>query len=156
MSAVTGILLFAFAVFMFGVALVAARKPNAPDWLTDGFGASLITITTIALAVTGLGLIGQFAASYGREALGAKEIVLISTSMILLVGIFVGIVKALRRSANAGTPSVADAPSALVGHTVTALVKEEEGGPSMPVEHDPSGSGGRKGGRKRLASKRAA
>jgi hypothetical protein len=152
MSAVTGIVLFAFAVFIFGVALIMARKPNPPAWLTEGSAGSLITITTIAFAVTGLGLVGQFAASYGREPLGAKEIVLISISVMLLIVILTGIVKALRRSATTGVPqgsAVGNAPSALVESPVTAL---EQGGPSMPVKHDPS----RSGGRKRPAPKRAA
>jgi hypothetical protein len=145
MSAVTGIVLFALAVFIFGVALVVARKPNAPAWSTEGLAGSLITITSIALTVMGLGLVGQFAVSYGREPLGAKEIVLISISVMLLVGVFVGVVKALRRSTR-----IAVAPPTLVESAVAALVKEE--GPSIPVKHDPS----RTGGRKRFSSKRAA
>lgn len=141
MSAVTGIVLFAFAVFVFGVALVAARKPNAPGWLTDGFAGSLIAITTIALAATGLGLVGQFAASYGREALGPKEIVMITTSVMLLVSVLAGIVKALRRSATlavADKSSIAGTASPLAESAVTTIRKEE--GPPMPVEHGPSSS----------------
>lgn len=153
MSAVTGILLFAFAVFIFGVALVAARKPNAPNWLTEGFAGSLITITATALAVTGLGLIGQFAASYGREALGTKEVVLISINVILLIGIFVGIVKALRRSATiavAEPSSVGNAPSVAADSSVAVSVKEEE--PSMAIKHGPS----RSSRRRRFGTKHAA
>ena len=151
MSAVTGIVLFALAVLIFGVALVVARKPNAPEWLTEGFAGSLITITSIALAVTGLGLVGQFATSYGREPLGAKEIVLISISVTLLIGVFAGIVRALRRSATGSfseTASVGSVPSALKEPAVTALAKDQDG----PATHDPSHSGRRK----RFTSKRAA
>jgi hypothetical protein len=110
--------------------------------LTDGFAGSVITITTIALAVTGLGLVGQFASSYGREALGPKEIVMISTSVMLLVGVFAGIVKALRRSATlavAERSSIADTAAPLVESDVTTIRKEE--GPPIPVEHGPSSSG---------------
>ena len=144
MSAVIGIVLCVLAVLIFGAALVVARKPGAPGWLTEGFGGSLITITAIAFAVTGLGLVGQFAASYGREPLGAKEIVLISISVILLVVVFVGVVKALRRST---TMAIA---SSIPVKPDTTTVNEER--PFVPLEHDPS----RSGGRKRFNSKRAA
>ena len=151
MSAVTGILLFALAVLTFGVALVAARKPNAPAWLTEGFAGSLITITTIAFAVTGVGLVGQFAVSYGREPLGVKELVLISISLILLIAVFTGLVRLVRRPAVVETPAVDTAPSVVANAAVTVLLKDEEG-PPMPVKHGPSRSGRRKG----VAPKRAA
>lgn len=142
MSAVIGIALFVLAVLIFGVALIVARKPNAPSWLIEGFGGSLITITSIAFAVTGFGLAGQFVASYGREPLGAREIVLISISVMVLVVVLVGVFKALRRST-----TVVVAPSTPVASAVTASTKEGDGS-STPVE--PSG------GRKRIGSKRAA
>lgn len=155
MSAVIGIVLCVLAVLIFGVALIVARKPSAPGWLTEGFGGSLITITAIAFAATGLGLVGQFAVSYGREPLGAKEIVLISISVILLIGVLVSVVKVLRRSATmtVAEPSTgANAPIPLAGSVVTASAREEEGSSMMPVKHDPSRSG--RG--KRFTPKRAA
>jgi amino acid permease len=137
MSAVLGVVLFTLAVLTFGVALVVARKPDPPGWLTEGLGGSLITITTIAFAVTGLGLVVQFAVSYGREPVGAKEIVLIGISLMLLTVVFTGIAKALRRSGTTGSPQ-----TSAVGNVPSAVV----------VKDDPS----RSDSRKRLASKRAA
>jgi hypothetical protein len=154
MSAVTGILLFTLAVFLFGVALVVARKSNPPRWLTEGSAGTLITITTIAFAVTGLGLVAQFAVSYGREPLGATEIILISISLIFLILVFTGIVKALGRSdttAVTATSGTKDVAPALAEAAATASTKDEEG-LSTPFKHDPSHSGQRK----RVASKRAA
>ena len=145
MSAVIGIILCVLAVLIFGVALVVARKPNAPGWLIEGFGGSLVTITSIAFLVTGLGLVGQFVASYGREPLDTKETVFISISVILLIGVFVSVVKALRRS----TP-MPDAPSTPMEPAFAATVKEEE--LTTPPRHDPS----RPESRKRFGSKRAA
>lgn len=144
MSTVIGVILCVLAVLIFGVALVVARKPNAPGWLIEGFGGSLVTITSIAFFVTGLGLVGQFVASYGREPLGRKEIVLVSISVILLIGVFVGVVKALRRST-----AMANAPSTPMESAFTAT---KEGSPTAPLRHDPS----RPESRKRFGSKRAA
>lgn len=159
MSAVIGIFLFALAALVFGTALIVSRKPNAPVWLTEGFAGALITITTIACAVMGLGLVGQFAVSYGREPLGAIEIILISISLVVLIVVFTGIVKALRRSATrpamtavAEVSAIGEASSApLTASAVTALGIEGES-PPVPVTRDPSHSGRRK----RLTSKRAA
>ncbi len=98
MSAVIGFVLFTIAVLVLVAALIFARRPNAPAWLTDGVAATLITITTIALAATGLGLVGQFALSYGREPLSPREvIVLIGTSVILLTIVFAVMGRAFSR-----------------------------------------------------------
>lgn len=97
MSAVIGLLLFTVAVLVFGVVLIFARRPNAAVWLTEGFAATLITITTVAFAAMGLGLVGQFALSYGREPLSPNEVILIGTSLIVLTVVFAVIGRALSR-----------------------------------------------------------
>lgn len=97
MSAVIGLFLFTMAVLVFGVALIFARRPNAAVWLTEGFAATLITITTVALAAMGLGLVGQFAVSYGREPLSPNEVILIGTSLIVLTIVFAVIGRVLRQ-----------------------------------------------------------
>lgn len=95
MSAVIGLWLFTMAVSIFGLTLILARRPKAPEWLIEGFAASLITITTVALAATGLGLVGQFALSYGREPLRSGEVMLIGMSLIVLTIVFAVIGRAL-------------------------------------------------------------
>lgn len=104
MSAVVGLLLFTTAVLVLGLALIFARRPKTPLWLTEGFAASLITITTIALAVMGLGLVVQFALSYGREPLSSGEVVLISTSLIVLTVVFAVIGRALSQQSQQTPP----------------------------------------------------
>lgn len=106
MSAVIGLLLFTMAVLVFGMALILARRPDAAIWLTEGFVATLITITTIALAAMGLGLVGQFAVSYGREPLSFNEGILIGTSLIVLTVVFAVIGRVLRQRPPQSSPKV--------------------------------------------------
>lgn len=96
MSAVFGLLLVTLAVLLFGGALAASRRRTSLGGLRESSAASAIVITTIGLFVLGIGLMVQFAVSYGREPLGWIESSLIGAMLVIMAITFAAIGRLVR------------------------------------------------------------
>jgi hypothetical protein len=85
MLAVYGVLVTAVAVLLFAVALVQFRRPNPPRWVKVPFVEQLVVLIFTTAFAAGIGLLAQFAFTFGKQAFGVTESVLILAILVVSV-----------------------------------------------------------------------
>jgi hypothetical protein len=131
MDIVYSVALLGLAVVLFFVFLLADRRPDRSDWMSDGMVAELSTVLITGLIAFGLSFGVRFFASANGPAMGIREVALLSATLTAYYLIFLKLAPRRRFAEYAATLAQRSAVTELSSANIVTLASPaDNNGPS--------------------------